>query len=223
LTFIVGGELTNPSHGREAENIAGRWNCIAESAGSITMQAVKPRTLEDVLNTYREHGHRLYGESVTELQHALQCATFAQRANEPPVVVAAALLHDYGHLCHQLGEDIADRGVDARHEHIGANLLRGLFVDEVVDAGRLHVAAKRYLCWKEPGYFDELSEASRQSLRLQGGPMTDAEAREFEREPHFELAVRVRRYDDMGKVPEMKTADLDSFLPLLESFLNRRT
>ena len=138
------------------------------------------------------------------------------------MVVAAALLHDYGHLCHQLGEDIAEQGVDARHEHIGASRLRGLFVDEIVDAGRLHVAAKRYLCWKEPAYFDELSDASRQSLRLQGGPMTDAEAREFEREPHFELAVCVRRYDDMGKVPEMSTPDLDSFRPLLKSFLTKR-
>jgi len=199
-----------------------RRKLIAESGVFITMKAMNPKTLEDVLNTYREHGHRLYGESVTELQHALQCATFAQQAGEPPVVVAAALLHDYGHLCHQLGEDIANHGVDARHEHIGANRLGGLFVDEIVDAGRLHVAAKRYLCWKEPAYFDELSDASRQSLRLQGGPMTDAEAREFEREPHFELAVRVRRYDDMGKVPEMSTPDLDSFRPLLESFLTKR-
>jgi phosphonate degradation associated HDIG domain protein len=186
------------------------------------MQVMKPTTLDEVLNTYREHGHRLYGESVTELQHALQCATFARQAGEPPVVVAAALLHDYGHLCHQLGEDIADHGVDARHEHIGANLLRGLFVDEIVDAGRLHVAAKRYLCWKNPAYLDELSEASRQSLRLQGGPMTDLEAREFEREPHFELALRVRRYDDMGKVPGMETPGLDSFRPLLEGFLSGR-
>src|SRR5262249_31782258 len=142
-----------------------------------------------------------------------------QRAGEPPVVVAAALLHDYGHLCHQLGEDIAAHGVDAHHERIGANLLHGLFVDEIVDVSRLHVAAKRYLCWKERGYFDDLSPASRQSLLLQGGPMSDAEALEFEREPHFELAVRVRRYDDMGKVPEMSTPDLDSYRPLLEGFL----
>jgi [1-hydroxy-2-(trimethylamino)ethyl]phosphonate dioxygenase len=184
---------------------------------------MNPRTLEDVLNTYREHGHRLYGESITELQHALQCATFARQAGESPVVVAAALLHDYGHLCHQLGEDIAEHGVDARHEHIGASRLQGLFADEIVDAGRLHVAAKRYLCWKEPAYMDELSDASRQSLRLQGGPMSDIEARKFEQEPHFEIAVRVRRYDDMGKVPGMSTPDLNSFRPLLEGFLiNRR-
>ena len=86
--------------------------------------------------------------------------------------------------------------------------------------GGLHVAAKRYLCWKERAYFDDLSDASRKSLHLQGGPMSETEAREFEREPYFDLAVRVRRYDDMGKVPEMRTPDLDSFRPLLETFLS---
>jgi phosphonate degradation associated HDIG domain protein len=182
---------------------------------------MNPKNIEEVLDTYRKHGHLQYGESVTELQHALQSATFAQQAGEPPIVIAAALLHDYGHLCHQLGEDIAERGIDASHEHIGANRLRELFVDEIVDAGRLHVAAKRYLCWKNPQYFEGLSEASRKSLQLQGGPMTNSEAQQFEREPHFELAVRVRRYDDLGKEPEMHTPDLDSFRPLLATFLRK--
>jgi phosphonate degradation associated HDIG domain protein len=180
---------------------------------------MNPSTLEEVLQVYREHGHRHYGENVTELEHALQCATFAVEAGEAPVVVAAALLHDFGHLCHQLGEDIADQGVDARHEHIGHQKISRIFVDEIADACRLHVAAKRYLCWRELGYFEGLSAASRKSLGLQGGPMTDEEARAFEQEPHFDLAVRVRHYDDMGKVPEMSTMGLDHFAPLLQSFL----
>jgi phosphonate degradation associated HDIG domain protein len=181
--------------------------------------SLKPTSLNDVLQRYREHGHRLYGEQVTELQHALQCATLAQEAGEPPVVVAAALLHDFGHLCHQLGEDIAGLGVDAGHEHLGHRQLSHLFTAAIVDAGRLHVAAKRYLCWHEPGYLGGLSAASLKSLHLQGGPMSEAEAREFEREPHFDLAVRVRRYDDLGKVPGWITPDLDSFAALLETFV----
>ena len=178
-----------------------------------------PQSIDDVLAPYREHGGSHYGENVTEIQHALQCATFAEQAGEQPAVIAACLLHDYGHLCHDLGEDIADHGVDARHENIGANKLRHLFAEEIVEAGRLHVAAKRYLCWKEPGYHGGLSESSRQSLRLQGGPMSDAEARDFESLPHADLAVRVRRYDDLGKVPDMATADIESFRPLLSRFL----
>jgi phosphonate degradation associated HDIG domain protein len=180
---------------------------------------ILPQSIDDVLATYRERGDRHYGENVTEIQHALQCATFAEQAGEQPAVIAACLLHDYGHLCHDLGEDIADRGLDARHENIGAHKLGRLFVDEIVEAARLHVAAKRYLCWKEPGYYEDLSESSRKSLGLQGGPMSDAEAREFESLPHYDLAVRVRRYDDMGKVPEMATPDIESFRPLLSRFL----
>jgi phosphonate degradation associated HDIG domain protein len=179
--------------------------------------------VDEILRHFRERGHRHYGEDVTEEQHALQCATFAQRNGEPPQLVAACLLHDYGHLLHDLGEDIAGKGVDARHEDIGANRLKRHFGDEIVEPARLHVEAKRYLCWKEPEYLAGLSEASRLSLQLQGGPMTDGEAREFERNPHHEAAVRLRRYDDMGKVTDMQTPAVEEFRPLLESFVLRPT
>jgi phosphonate degradation associated HDIG domain protein len=180
-------------------------------------------SLDAVLATYREHGHRLYGEEVTELEHALQCATFAEQAGEPPIVVAAALLHDYGHLCHGLGEEIAEQGVDAQHERLGYELLKGLFVDEIAETARLHVAAKRYLCWKEPDYLAGLSAASRRSLDLQGGPMRDDEAIMFERLPHAALAVRVRRYDDLGKVVGMITPSLEHFTPMLRGFVRPTT
>jgi predicted HD phosphohydrolase len=154
---------------------------------------MSPKLLDEVLATYREHGHRHYGEDVTEFQHAL--------------------LHDYGHLSHKFGKDTAG------HEHIRYSRLKGLFADEVIDAARLHVAAKRHLCWKEPDYYDGLSEASRKSLHLQGGPMNDHEACEFEREPHFDITVRVRRDDEMGKVPDMATPGLDAFTALLQIFI----
>jgi phosphonate degradation associated HDIG domain protein len=176
-------------------------------------------TLDDVLQAYRDHGHRHYGEAVTELQHALQSAVFAREAGEPPVVVAAALLHDFGHLCHTLGEDAADRGIDAQHEQRGYETLRLVFSEAIADACRLHVAAKRYLCRKEPGYLDGLSDASRTSLLLQGGPMSPDEAEAFELEPHFALAVRVRRYDDLAKVPDLAVPPLDHFIPLLRDFV----
>jgi phosphonate degradation associated HDIG domain protein len=167
--------------------------------------------IDQIFSTFRERGHRHYGENVTETQHALQCATFARQNGEEPAVVAACLLHDYGHLVHDLGEDIADKGVDAHHESLGANRLKNLFEPIVVEPVRLHVAAKRYLCWKVPGYYEELSEASQKSLHLQGGVMTDAEGAEFEQHPFYENAVRVRKYDDMGKLADMQTPDFESF------------
>ena len=173
----------------------------------------------EIAGVFQEHGHRAYGEHVTELQHALQCAALAHADGEEPVVVAACLLHDYGHLVHGLAEDIADHGVDGRHECVGANRLSAWFPPEVVEPIRMHAAAKRYLCWKESGYQAALSGASRKSLALQGGAMSESEAREFERQPHFDRAIRVRRYDDRGKAPEMVTPDFASWRPLLESLV----
>ncbi|KAB2660520.1 MAG: HD domain-containing protein [Verrucomicrobia bacterium] len=181
---------------------------------------MKPSVVVDeIFRVFRERGHRNYGENVTELQHALQSATFARESGGSPEVVAACLLHDYGHLLHDLGEDIADQGVDARHEHIGANKLSDWFGEAVVEPIRLHAASKRYLCWKEPGYLGGLSPASRKSLALQGGPMNDAEAAEFEAGVHRDPAVWVRRHDDAGKIPGMETPDLEAFRPLLESLV----
>ncbi|MCC6233388.1 MAG: HD domain-containing protein [Verrucomicrobiales bacterium] len=176
-----------------------------------------------IFTTFLQRGHRQYGESVTELQHALQCATFAGDAGERAEVIASCLLHDFGHLLHELGEDIADHGVDSRHELLGANHLARWFPPEVVEPIRMHADSKRYLCRREEGYFGALSPASQRSLELQGGPMSTEEAREFEAHPHFELALRVRRYDDRGKVPGMPTPDLATFRLLLESLVHAQT
>ena len=177
------------------------------------------QVVDELFVAFREKGGRSYGENVTELQHALQCATFAERDRETPLMIAACLLHDYGHLVHDLGEDIADKGVDARHEAIGANRLRRWFGEEIAEPVRLHVPAKRYLCWKDPAYLQGLSEASMQSLQLQGGVMNEAEALAFQAGTHFETAIRLRYYDDLGKVPEMLTPELEHFRPILESFV----
>lgn len=173
----------------------------------------------DIARLFEQRGHRHYGENVSEIQHALQAATFARQHGEPEEIVLACLLHDYGHLLHDLGEDIAEHGIDARHEEVGADALREMFPPEIVEPIRLHAAAKRYLCWKNGTYHDGLSEASQLSLTLQGGPMTDDEARQFEAHPHFKAAVQLRRYDDMGKVPDMETPDLESFRGVVAAFV----
>ncbi|MGE0758609.1 MAG: HD domain-containing protein [Pirellulaceae bacterium] len=167
---------------------------------------------------YRERGERHYGENVSEREHALQTAHFARQFGEADAIVVACLLHDVGHLLHDLGEHIANAGVDARHEDLGADALRGRLPDVIVEPIRLHVTAKRYLCWKDPRYLAGLSPASRLSLELQGGVMSDDEAHEFERHPHFDGAVRVRRYDDMGKVAGLETDDFDSYRELICQF-----
>lgn len=199
-----------------------RFSILTHSLHPHPMSHPTPQQIvNDIYRVFEAHGHRSYGEEVTELQHALQCATFAQQAGETPEVIVASLLHDYGHLLHDLGEDVADRGIDSRHERVGANRLEKWFAPEVVEPIRMHADSKRYLCWKEAGYFADLSAASKQSLALQGGPMQETEAREFEKNPQFERAIRVRRFDDQGKVPDMKTPTLADFRPLVESLVRQ--
>src|SRR5262245_10975832 len=124
-----------------------------------------------VFRLFETAGSALYfGEAVTETEHALQSAALATAAGAGPTVVAAALLHDVGHLLHSLGEDFTDRGIDDHHENAGAAWLARHFRPEVVGPVRLHVAAKRYLCAVDPDYLAALSAVSQASLRLQGGP-----------------------------------------------------
>jgi [1-hydroxy-2-(trimethylamino)ethyl]phosphonate dioxygenase len=166
---------------------------------------------------FAERGSAEYrGEAVTQLEHALQAATCAERDGLPPAGIAATLLHDIGHLLHGHGEDCASQGIDDRHEDLGVRFLSRGFGPEVTEPIRLHVAAKRYLTATRPGYFDRLSSASVQSLELQGGPMTPQEVLEFESEPFFSVAVKVREYDDSAKVVGLSTPAFGHFRKYLE-------
>jgi [1-hydroxy-2-(trimethylamino)ethyl]phosphonate dioxygenase len=177
--------------------------------------------IDEIFAAFRQSGHRSYGERVTQLEHGLQAAYFAEQQGAKPTLIAAALLHDIGHLLHDLGEDVAEHGIDAIHEQLGGEYLEKHFIPAVAEPARLHVAAKRYLCAVDPAYFVTLSPASVQSLALQGGPMTPAEIGAFEALPHFADAVQLRRFDDLGKEPDMPTPDLEHFRPYLEAGLRQ--
>ena len=168
---------------------------------------------QELLDIFTGRATRRYGLSeINQLQHALQAAALAEADGAPPATVLASLLHDVGHMIHQLGEDPAARGVDDVHEELGARWLAERFGPEVSEPVRLHVAAKRYLCAAEPDYFGKLSSDSVRSLGLQGGPMSAGEADEFRRHPQFGEAVRLRRYDEAAKDPRASTPDFDYFL-----------
>lgn len=168
---------------------------------------------QELLEIFAGRATRRYGLSeINQLQHALQAAALAEADRAPPATVLASLLHDVGHMIHQLGEDPAARGVDDVHEELGARWLAERFGPEVSEPVRLHVAAKRYLCAAEPDYFGKLSPDSVRSLALQGGPMSADEVEEFQRHPQFTEAVRLRRYDEAAKDPRARTPDFDHFL-----------
>ena len=170
-------------------------------------------TLPDIAQLFAEHGDEQYsGEPVTQLEHALQTAHFAEQNNADDELVTAALLHDLGHLLHDLGDTPSLRGIDDVHQYRALPLLRGLFADTVLDAIKLHVDAKRYLCATRPDYYAALSDDSKRSLLLQGGIFSHSDASKFIAQSGAERAVRLRQWDDQAKVAGLVTPTLEHFL-----------
>ena len=179
---------------------------------------MNPDIIERIETWFSLHGSQAYDgsrrESVSALNHALQCAQLAEDAYASPALVAAALLHDIGHFVAL--DDLDDmEHVDDLHELRGVAVLVLDFPPAVIEPVRLHVAAKRYLTAVEPSYFSGLSPASVHSLAQQGGPMSADEAARFAALPFADDAVRLRRWDDLAKVPGRATPRLDYYLALL--------
>ena len=183
----------------------------------MTPTSFAERFVDRLYALFAERGQGHYGEGVNQLDHALQTAHHARVDGASPALITAALLHDVGHLLQRLGEDAADRGLDDEHEKISAGYLAKAFGPAVTEPVRWHVDAKRYLAAFEPGYIELLSPASLQSLALQGGPMTAAEAETFLQRPAAADALRLRRYDEMGKVIGMEIDGLEAYRPILLS------
>jgi phosphonate degradation associated HDIG domain protein len=169
------------------------------------------RQIVDLL-TLKANG--LYGLSdVNQRQHALQAAWLAEQTGCSDPLIVASLLHDIGHLVHDLGDSPAEAGVDDLHEQRGHQFLTAWFGPAVTEPVRLHVAAKRYLCATEADYFSRLSRDSVVSLSLQGGPMSAAEVAEFDALPQSAAAVKLRRFDEQAKVKNLETPPVEHFLP----------
>ena len=179
--------------------------------------------IDQIFEAFQKYGGELYegGEQVTQQQHALQTAHAAEKDGASNTLIASAILHDYGHLVHDLPQELVARGIDDKHEELVAALLEPYFVPAVTEPARLHVPAKRYLCAVEPSYFNKLSPVSVRSLELQGGPLTQTEVKAFEALPHFADAVRLRRYDEMGKDPQAITPNLTYYRPYIEAGLKK--
>ncbi|WP_430451477.1 HD domain-containing protein [Rhodopirellula europaea] len=167
-----------------------------------------------------QHGQSFYDESVTQLQHGLQAAFLARTNGATDEQVTAALLHDIGHFLmdeHDAQGDFLQE--DWCHETVGADLLEPFFPTVIIESIRQHVPAKRYLCAVDPHYHDGLSQASKRSLDLQGGKFTPEEVAEFEKHPHHETVVLVRRWDDGAKIEDLEVPGLEAYRETVESCL----
>jgi phosphonate degradation associated HDIG domain protein len=170
-------------------------------------------SLSDIEQLFARHGAEQYsGEPVTQLEHALQTAHLAEQSEASDELVTACLLHDLGHLLNHQGETPTLRGIDDTHQYFALPFLRGLLPDAVLDAIKLHVDAKRYLCQANDGYYARLSDDSKRSLALQGGVFDAAQASAFIAQPAARDAVMLRQWDDLAKQAELATPSLAHFL-----------
>ncbi|AJG16886.1 phosphohydrolase [Pseudomonas plecoglossicida] len=165
--------------------------------------------IDSTFALYERHGSDDYiGEAITQLEHMSQAAQLAMAEGFDDEVVLAAFFHDIGHLC---GGDASMGGYGVvSHERIGAEYLRRCgFGERMARLVQYHVEAKRYLTLRQPGYYQRLSEASRRTLEYQGGVMSEDEADVFERDPLFEVSLRIREWDERAKVVGVAVIDLD--------------
>ncbi len=179
-------------------------------------------TLDDIHSLLEDAGAEQYGnEYVSQLAHACQCALLAEQNDADDALITAALLHDIGHVVDKRFQQGLERDIDRRHEIIGMAYLAKIFSPNVTEPIRLHVDAKRYLCFANKGYFDTLSAASVRSLELQGGIYSPTDAATFVATPFAQDAINIRKWDDLAKVPDLATPSLDHFMGYLENAYQR--
>ena len=179
---------------------------------------------DEIISLYKEHGGAEYaGEKVSQLEHMAQAAQLAEAQGYDEEVILAAFLHDIGHISEAAKGDesiSASRRMDGYgikdHEEIGAEFLREKgFSKKIARLVESHVEAKRYLTYKDPVYYANLSDASKRTLEYQGGPMTAEEATAFEQYPLFDLIIRMRNWDEQAKIEHQPLPDLGHYREMM--------
>ena len=175
--------------------------------------------VDEIINKYQNNNSLYIGEKVTITEHMIQTAMLAEENQSPTSLICACLLHDYGHFIIEDPDQLVSESLDGKHEDIGFNFLKNYFKPEVFEPIKLHVQAKRYLC-RSKSYWNILSEASKTSLKLQGGIMSDNEAKKFISLKFHDDAILLRKYDDDGKIPNIKTKKIEDYRDLIISQLS---
>jgi phosphonate degradation associated HDIG domain protein len=186
------------------------------------VQAQSPEEIVDTIFTLLRNSAQsdYIGEMISQLEHALQAAQGARDDGADEETIVAALLHDIGHICVDISRDHMEQYGVVGHEAIGARfVLTNGFSTKIAELIRGHVQAKRYLTYKDPKYYAHLSHASKQTLCMQGGPMTAQEAAVFEQDPLFKEKLHMRYWDEQAKKRDWKVANLESYRMLLLKML----
>ena len=174
--------------------------------------------IDQIISSYSNNKSLYIGEKVTITEHMIQTAMLAEKNNCSSSLICSSLLHDYGHFILENPDDLVNKKKDGKHEDVGYEFLKKYFVKDVVKPIKYHVKAKRYLA-RDVIYYQMLSEASKVSLKLQGGIMNDKEAKEFEGNEFFESSIKLRKFDEEAKKTGLKIKSINEYKNLLVSKL----
>jgi predicted HD phosphohydrolase len=176
--------------------------------------------VDKIINKYQTNNSLYIGEKVTITEHMIQTAMLAEQNHSSKSLICACLLHDYGLFIIEDPNLLVSKSLDGKHENIAFDYLKNYFKTEVIEPIKLHVQAKRYLC-RNKSYWNILSEASKISLKLQGGIMNENEAKKFVSLKFHDDAILLRKYDDEGKMPNIKMKKIEDYRNLINSQLIR--
>ena len=174
--------------------------------------------IDQIISNYLNNKSLYIGEKVTMSEHMIQTAMLAEKTNCSSNLVCSSLLHDYGHFILENPDDLVAKDKDGRHEDVGYEFLEKYFLEDVLGPIKYHVKAKKYLV-REKKYYELLSEASKASLKLQGGVMSNEEAKKFETNKFFENSIKLRKFDEIAKESGLKIKSINEYKNLLASKL----
>ena len=174
--------------------------------------------IDKIISNFINNKSLYIGEKVTISEHMIQTAMIAENAKSPSSLTCSCLLHDYGHFILEDPDKLVRKKIDGKHEDIGYEYLKKFFKKEVVEPIKYHVLAKRYLA-KGKKYFNSLSEASKISLKLQGGALNKKESKEFEKKDFFKQTIKLRKFDEAANKTDIKMKSIIEYKNLLSSHL----
>ena len=176
------------------------------------------QVVDKIISNFTNNKSLYIGEKVTMSEHMIQTAMLAEKAKCNDDLICSCLLHDYGHFILDNPDELVKENLDGKHEDIGYEYLKNIFKKEIIEPIKYHVQAKRYLA-RDKNYFELLSEASKISLKLQGGVLNDDESTKFEEQDYFKSTILLRKFDDAAKKTDIKMKSIHDYKKLLTSKL----
>jgi len=174
--------------------------------------------IDKIISNFINNKSLYIGEKITISEHMIQSAMLAEKSKSNDDLICSCLLHDYGHFIIDDPDELVKNDKDGYHESVGYEYLKSFFKKEIVEPIKYHVLAKKYLA-RNKKYYNLLSDASKISLKLQGGILNKKESNEFEKMPFFKNTIKLRKFDELAKKTNIKIKSINDYKNLLSSQL----